>query len=730
MKGATDAIDSVLNKPYHRVVKKILAGRFTVPELLNAPLFLLRVRLQLSSESSTLDLSRVEMGGEPNAWRACIHRLLSECSGMEFETIRAPNFLGEFPGTTEALEMYSRFRAYAAWSTQMPHVKGINFHPCQCSPPPSTKHIDANNGPCYAPCKCMPLLPDIKFVCHALTQLPNLQAVTLPSFFAPQIQYHKFQHTRLDPSDFCSRRDVLQLIIALTALPSLQSLVVQQLPQEAYLHELVQGISVSAGMQEQLTRLQLEHSISGNKLSISGNKRSRAGLSIDAVLSFRNLRHLVVPLSPSVNTTGVKQSADADIRQCLVALTALSALTFLRVDYCATSDEPVLSQRVVGEFLAGVARELKPLSLKVLHIMCPRFHCVPKAKDETTVSESRLEEFRVFAQGLDEVIIRGLGCDLIFGVNGSMEGNSVPALSSLDWVDSSDAKLSVVRDPARLDNLSHLSHLTELHLTLKCKVLTTTCIKNLANSVGSLLHLRKIKVSRDFSTAPRVGKLLSGIVSLIGLEDLEYVGVQNCGWESLAQSAIFKKQQLGMAASLTRLVLHNITKKDYPYITPVLCQLTALRCFRTPASAPFQREGLRDCNFLACMLGLREIEVSVKMVRGSKNCDLEHVGVLIGHLTELTYMRLGLLSVLAEAARGFAQHLTSLCSLRCLDVHLNLNEVSASEKAEDEEDRILGAVYSKVAGTKVPVSDLLEATERVKSGAKAKERRKKGGGRK
>ena len=86
--------------------------------------------------------------------------------------------------------------------------------------------------------------------------------------------------------------------------------------------------------------------------------------------------------------------------------------------------------------------------------------------------------------------------------------------------------------------------------------------------------------------------------------------------------------------------------------------------------------------------------------------------------------------VMADAAGEFAQHLTSLCSLNCLDLHLNLNEVFPDAKdaynRAAEESKILFAVYSEVAGTSVPASDLLEATARVKSGAKGKERKKGG----
>ena len=156
--------------------------------------------------------------------------------------------------------------------------------------------------------------------------------------------------------------------------------------------------------------------------------------------------------------------------------------------------------------------------------------------------------------------------------------------------------------------------------------------------------------------------------------------------------------------------------------------MTALKCFRA-TGAPFQREGLRECNFLCAMPRLRHLELVLK-TEGGKKGHLEEVGKWMGQLTELTYLRLGLMCVMADAAGEFAQHLTSLCSLNCLDLHLNLNEVFPDAKdaynRAAEESKILFAVYSEVAGTSVPASDLLEATARVKSGAKGKERKKGG----
>jgi hypothetical protein len=61
VKEATDAMQLLCSRE-----KRIIAERFTIAELLNAPLFLLRTRLELASKPpSILDLSSIEAAGPP-----------------------------------------------------------------------------------------------------------------------------------------------------------------------------------------------------------------------------------------------------------------------------------------------------------------------------------------------------------------------------------------------------------------------------------------------------------------------------------------------------------------------------------------------------------------------------------------------------------------------------------------------------------------------------------------
>jgi hypothetical protein len=54
----------------------------------------------------------------------------------------------------------------------------------------------------------MPVLPDIKPMCYRVSQLPNLEAVTLPSTSFSQQQHGKLSSAGVDYSVFCIRKDV------------------------------------------------------------------------------------------------------------------------------------------------------------------------------------------------------------------------------------------------------------------------------------------------------------------------------------------------------------------------------------------------------------------------------------------------------------------------------------------------------------------------------------------
>lgn len=209
----------------------LIADQFTIQELVSAPHVLLRHRLEsLSSrEPRVLDLGKIEMGGEPNAWRAGMHRVLTAASEFEFSELRVPNFLGTFTCTADAQQTYTKFDASLAWNVRLPRVKSVDFHPCRCmqtSTPQGawgTKHCEMATGPHYKTCKCQPLLPDLNFVCQALTQLQNVRSVALPSFSAPpaQFRYGKGAVVKVHPNHFCPNHIFLNLLGELRALTAL-----------------------------------------------------------------------------------------------------------------------------------------------------------------------------------------------------------------------------------------------------------------------------------------------------------------------------------------------------------------------------------------------------------------------------------------------------------------------------------------------------------------------------
>lgn len=503
------------------------------------------------------------------------------------------------------------------------------------------------------------------------------------------------------------------------------SLLVRQLPTEQSFKKLLFAVSTHQHLKTHLTRLEIEHSLFADSRGDLAVSNFLSNFRLDPILRLSNLRHLVTPLVPDVDPRGPKPTADAEIRMCLTEITKLTALTFLRGDYYSVAKTPAMNESAIGEFLAKVARELKVLAdLKVLHIMCPKMHCAPmKNAADVSASPGRLQEFMEFAGKLDDVIIRGIGCDLIYGVLGSFKNSSIPALSSFEWVDNDGAAFSELRNSQRLEAITNLQHLTELQLSLTVKNLTSLQYNAIADTVAKLTELRKIRVTQGSFKSPQIGRVLKAGAGLTSMQDLEYSGPAN--WDSIRQDILYRRKPLAMAPSVTRLVLRNLTKKEAESLAAVLdsSQFPLLEVFRTPAGAGFMSNKLE---FLSNMPKLRELEVAAKK-EVSKFTQVDRVGVWIGQLTNLTFLRLGLFSILSAEAQEIAQHMTGLRSLASLNVHLNLNEELPDKKARDEEEtRILEAVFREMSGSGVSAQELLEAVMRVNTGAKAKDYKAKG----
>lgn len=296
---------------------------------------------------------------------------------------------------------------------------------------------------------------------------------------------------------------------------------------------------------------------------------------------------------------------------------------------------------IIG-FLACVARGLKHLpALKVLRIMCPTMHCAPikyigavpslyvHTASHVQLQEDPLQEFKDFAERLDAVIIRGIACDLIFGVAGRFQNARIKSLRSVEWVDNASPEFPELCNLQRLRSIANLSHLTERHMSLIGKSLQELHYATISQSIGNLRGLRKVPViqnstliedsihhkpgprkkggqgtSQTFST----GGILRSLAGLTGLLDLDLKG--HAGRHTLGSEALFARRALPMVSSLTRFVLHGACKRDADCIAPALerSNFPVLEVFRAPSS----RFVNNKVYFLAHMPKLRELELQVK----------------------------------------------------------------------------------------------------------------------
>ena len=300
-----------------------MARLFTVHELLNAPVFLLRARLQqLLTKTGTLDLSSVEASGDPTVWRTCMKRLLGEAAILPFTSVIVPNCLGRQYGRKGASREDFRDRLLEydiaeVWTVHMQDVTSIDFHPCQCNPSPAVSEYTE-----VITCPCMPMLCDVHFVCGALQSMPNLRTVSLPSFVFPA-QSGSDTSSSAARSSFCSFYDFGLIAKVLSGLNGLQNLHVRQLPEISYVQTLLGCISTLPS----LTTLVIDPCVDWTR-----------GCQVASASRLLALRHLRVPLTSCARNRqpkGVQSDLERDIREGLLHHlgTGFTALTFLRADY-------------------------------------------------------------------------------------------------------------------------------------------------------------------------------------------------------------------------------------------------------------------------------------------------------------------------------------------------------------------------------------------------------------
>ena len=162
-----------------------------------------------------------------------------------------------------------------------------------------------------------------------------------------------------------------------------------------------------------------------------------------------------------------------------------------------------------------------------MRVMC-RWSCAPPAHtDEALLAHDKpyIEFFDKFAKTLDDVIVRGAGCDLVFLVARHLHKNAVAPIRSFDWVDSIRPGEGGLRDPDLLEDIKHLSCLTQLHLGFVHKDFPEPCIARLAKAVDGLRGLRQVPLSLQlavhiYTRIPKQHRLIAVFALLLSLKSI------------------------------------------------------------------------------------------------------------------------------------------------------------------------------------------------------------------
>ena len=362
---------------------QLIAERFHLSELLSAPSFLRTAFLQHHCGASAhWNLETIHMRGDPDAWRACMSRLLTDAATMPFKFITMPSFLGHMRRHDRMadgiLDAFSLFDARGAWSDAIPTVRLLNFHACSCSDPFSSERVSCAgtvvNGPGYPEtvgCSCMPQPHSMRFVAHVLRISTALRGVTLPSFGGGL--------RRSTAGQLCSAADVKAVVAALCSLPNLKNLLVQQLPAQSDVPTLIRGISSCSS----LASLRIEHTHEQPPESGKHWKQSASlqPIRMCDVARFRQLRDLSLPVLILIKPTqtsqnGIKfKSVDVGMGfRVLEGLERLQGLSHLRLDCSGDIDKVRVTLSTVARVLGALAQRLEELkSLKVLHCMFHRY---------------------------------------------------------------------------------------------------------------------------------------------------------------------------------------------------------------------------------------------------------------------------------------------------------------------------------------------------------------------
>lgn len=100
---------------------------------------------------------------------------------------------------------------------------------------------------------------------------------------------------------------------------------------------------------------------------------------------------------------------------------------------------------------------------------------------------------------------------------------------------------------------------------------------------------------------------------------------------------------------------------------------------------------------------------------------------MIGKLTDLTFLRLGLINMYTSEVQEFAFQMSKLRSLEILDVYFQFGKLPKELRSPDEEDQVLRALSGEAAGNRISTQQLLETVEGVKGRAKAGIKKKQSG---
>ena len=526
--------------------------RMHLHELLSAsvPLPLLRACLHNSlATSGFLDVSAVQLHSDQNASGACgvscMQRIMAEACMMPFSTLKlcpcAPEPLclrmhathasdGQKQGTKKRKR---RQTTHAVEGTDAEGGEDRNdFRPI-LKPMQSVTALDFSAA--YSTCG------EPVYVRGILAMLPALQAVTLPVFKKDVADHSSGEDSSVDVSEYdgsnpelfvqqllrpqqLSRpckftEDIEALGVSLRGMKALESVVVLLEGSNGYLSSLVSRMvsvasadcataesAVPSGFA--LTRLEFRptgemyhHPVDGNSHRVW---HSTARDVLRAVARLRTLRHLAVPVVPCIRCN---PHVVSDVPEYLGQLSGLTALTKLDITYDTSMGPFALifyapSNQSVFSFLETLAKTLVPLrSLRVLNFVCPQGQLRPAEYDARLmgpVNKARLEKFKQFVLGLDDVIVRGIDGDALYPFAGVLEGvEAIQNVTIIDKVEQFDGCQFRSREIAR--SLRNLQFLTELRLHLSHEI-PDSCVRGLAESVRCLQHLKTLYLEQAWSS--------------------------------------------------------------------------------------------------------------------------------------------------------------------------------------------------------------------------------------